>query len=96
MYLETFLKTLEKKADVCIHLARQDTCGNHHTENWMDAITLYNMEKIFIIKDITVEIQKWRDKPQYMVNLVNRKDQFTDILDRASNDIACKRFMEVV
>lgn len=102
MYLETFLKTLDKKADVCIHIdnvltygdgcTMQDTCGNHHTENWMDAITLHNMEKIFVIKNITVEVQEWRDKPQYIVDLVNGKDIFTDMLEQSSNDIACARF----
>ena len=101
MYLENLLATLDKKADVIIELStettfrditRRDCCGNHHTENWMDAITENNLEGTFIVNDVRVKMLI-NDEVQWYIRLENGKCKKTEVLDRECNMVARRRVL---
>lgn len=105
LYLETILKSMKANTDVIVKLSSystnditgstwQDGCGNHHVESWLDAINKYSLQKVFMIADVTVEPSRYCKKPQWIITLVNEKNSITDILDRAADRAACKRYYE--
>ncbi len=105
LYLENVLESMKNSTDVIVRLSShstnkfteavwQDGCGNHHVENWLAAINNYSLQKVFMVASVAVETSPYSDKPQWTVTLVNEKSSITEILDRASNEAACKRCYE--
>lgn len=104
LYLENVLSSMKCKADVIVMLSgklrnewtNQDyqyCCGNHHAENWMGAIEGHKLQKVFMVDSVTVKDSPYSDKPQWTVTLVNELNSITELLDRASNEVACSRWL---
>ena len=103
MYLENLLETMDSKADVIVTLSSSTTygigqienpitiidgCGNHHTENWLNAITKKHLEKVFVVVDVKVTFESYMDKPQWEIFLQNEKSYTTEVLACESNSQA--------
>ena len=99
-YLENVLSTLKEKTDVVVKLSSfhqfedinlQDCCGNHYPINWIDAINHNDLQHIFEVADIKVNVYEWdNNRVEYTITLTNVKSEFTNKLDIESNREAGK------
>lgn len=104
LLLENVLGELNTRANVCVKLnshtvygigetdnphVMQDSCGNHHTMNWLDAMADKDLFNKFLVADVKCEFEPYMDKPQWIITLANGKNEYTDLLDYQSNKRAC-------
>lgn len=99
--LADVLRTLDAKADVMVMLSsyteidfgdgdickRQDGCGNHFAESWLEAINSTGCN--LFVKSVTVKLDF--ERVQYIVSLENKKSYFTDRLSILANEISLRK-----
>jgi hypothetical protein len=100
-YLEDVLKSMKDKTDVIIMLSSftynewskmeyRDSLGNHHVDNWLDAVEQLNLNKSLVVNAVKVDQSPYSDKPQWTITLANKKTLTTDMFDQIANEIACE------
>ena len=99
LYLENVLETMRDETNVIVNLSSstaygdgihnpvivQDCCGNHYVRNWLEALKIYNLHKVFIVDKTTINFENHDDSPQWVITLVTEKNVLTRLLDEAAN-----------
>ena len=103
-YLENVLSTLKENTDVVVKLNSfhtyddirlQDCCGNHFAINWINAINHNDLQDVFEVDEIKVNVYEWdNNRSEYQIILKNVKDEFTAKLEIESNNEAINRMFD--